>query len=238
MSETNDISRLFSHFGGHPDQYHEIGRDNLARSSEARWPLLASVSRQTAKMQAVRDMGHASATTESPASTAPTATVPAAAVSTAAVSTAAVSTAPNFRASNQSLEPMPPTGGVASPDGQAPLARFIPPRRRTSSPQVGVRPEPAQPPAQVFPHGQARSVPPETGAIGRDWPADMTPSAAPAFLNRSEATRPGTQARSPSPLQAVFARLERAGGGDAAGIHAASEASETRASIFERLVRR
>ena len=228
MSETNDISRLFSHFGGHPDQYHEIGRDNLARSSEARWPLLASVSRQTAKMQAVRDMGHASATTESPASTAPTATVPA----------AAVSTAPNFRASNQSLEPMPPTGGVASPDGQAPLARFIPPRRRTSSPQVGVRPEPAQPPAQVFPHGQARSVPPETGAIGRDWPADMTPSAAPAFLNRSEATRPGTQARSPSPLQAVFARLERAGGGDAAGIHAASEASEIRASIFERLVRR
>ena len=228
MSETNDISRLFSHFGGHPDQYHEIGRDNLARSSEARWPLLASVSRQTAKMQAVRDMGHASPTTESPASTAPTATVPA----------AAVSTAPNFRASNQSLEPMPPTGGVASPDGQAPLARFIPPRRRTSSPQVGVRPEPAQPPAQVFPHGQARSVPPETGAIGRDWPADMTPSAAPAFLNRSEATRPGTQARSPSPLQAVFARLERAGGGDAAGIHAASEASEIRASIFERLVRR
>src|SRR5690606_964159 len=46
MREADDISRLFSRFGGQPEEYREIGRDNLARTSEARWPLLASVARQ------------------------------------------------------------------------------------------------------------------------------------------------------------------------------------------------
>lgn len=241
MSETNDISRLFSRFGGHPDQYQEIGRDNLARSSEGRWPLLASVARQTATMQSVRDMGHASSAMESPAG---------------AASAAAASAIDHFRSSSESfearplaqpgvfadmLEPRPVSGGAgpsaALSEGKAPLAQFIAPRRRTSPPQVSVAPEPVQPPAQVLRHRQVQALP-ETRMTDHDWRADRAPSVAPTFANRSETVRPSPQARPQSPLQALFSRLERAGASDAVSAHTGVEPSGTRASVFERLARR
>lgn len=43
MSTSNDVAGLFARFGGHAENYQEIGRDEKARASQQRWPLLVSV---------------------------------------------------------------------------------------------------------------------------------------------------------------------------------------------------
>ena len=236
MSETNDISRLFSRFDGHPDQYQEIGRDNLARSSEARWPLLASVARQAATMQAVRDMGHASPAIEPPEVSAP-------AVARLRASGDAPEPRPlaQVRHIADAGEPMTgPAGGgrgAAAAGDKPPLAQFIPPRRRMSAPTPDVVPEPV-PPLQAARHPQT-PFRAQIGTAGQDWRSNMASPPSPSFTSRPETVRPDTQAQPQSPLQAVFARLARAGeNGVSAARPGGSEASGTRASIFERLARR
>lgn len=231
MSETNDISRLFSRFGGHPDQYQEIGRDNLARSSEARWPLLASVARQTATMQAVRDMGPAAPATEDAA--------PAAA---------------GHRAFGEALDPRPlaqvhpitdeyvavpgsTEHGAAGAQSKAPLAQFIPPRRRMSQPRAHAAPPSMPPPVQPSRPHQAPTRP-EARTADQGWQAGTSSSPLPAFSSRPEIVRSSPQGRPQSPLQAIFARLERAGEDGGLAVQPGSEVSGTRTSIFERLARR
>lgn len=231
MSETNDISRLFSRFGGHPDQYQEIGRDNLARSSEARWPLLASVGRQAATMQAVRDMGQAS-----PAMTPPEGLAPAAALR-ASASSAEQRPRAQVRHITDAGAPAPMPGGAeqgaAGVEDKAPLAQFIPPRRRTLSPMGMAASGPAQPSLKPQVQPQVR---PEARTPAQGWRADMPSSPSPAFT--SPVSRLGVQGRPQSPLQAMFARLERAGERGGPAVQPASEATGSRASIFERLARR
>ncbi|MBK5003046.1 cellulose synthase operon protein YhjQ [Pseudomonas sp. S31] len=41
MSASNDIRSLFKQFGGQPEQYQEFTRDDSARGSNVRWPLLS-----------------------------------------------------------------------------------------------------------------------------------------------------------------------------------------------------
>lgn len=43
MSNSEDISNLFRKFGGQADSYQEIVRDDQAKESQARWPLLSAV---------------------------------------------------------------------------------------------------------------------------------------------------------------------------------------------------
>lgn len=43
LSTSNDIASLFAKFGGRPENYQEIGREDKAKQSQQRWPLLASV---------------------------------------------------------------------------------------------------------------------------------------------------------------------------------------------------
>ncbi|WP_425333023.1 cellulose biosynthesis protein BcsP [Cupriavidus pinatubonensis] len=43
MSQSDDLSKLFSRFGGHSQTYREIVREDAAAESEQRWPLLASL---------------------------------------------------------------------------------------------------------------------------------------------------------------------------------------------------
>lgn len=45
---SDDIANLFRQFGGAPDSYKELGRDNVVRQSRERWPLLANVRAQDA----------------------------------------------------------------------------------------------------------------------------------------------------------------------------------------------
>lgn len=231
MSETNDISRLFSRFGGHPDQYQEIGRDNLARSSEARWPLLASVARQTATMQAVHDMGPAAPATEDAA---PAAAIP--------------------RAFGESLDPRPlaqvhpitnehvtvpgsTEHGTAEARSNVPLAQFIPPRRRMSPPRAHAAPTSMPPPVQSSRPLQAPTRP-EPRTADQGWQAGMPSPPLPASSSRPEVVRSSLQSRPQSPLQAIFARLERAGEDGGLAVQPGREVSGTRTSIFERLARR
>jgi len=43
MNTSRDIEKLFDHFGGNANDYHEIGRENEAISARTRWPLLATL---------------------------------------------------------------------------------------------------------------------------------------------------------------------------------------------------
>jgi hypothetical protein len=43
MSVSEDVANLFGKFGGQPEQYQEIGRDEDAKAARANWPLLASI---------------------------------------------------------------------------------------------------------------------------------------------------------------------------------------------------
>ncbi len=45
---SDDIANLYRQFGGQPDNYQELGRDNVIRQSRERWPLLANVRQQDA----------------------------------------------------------------------------------------------------------------------------------------------------------------------------------------------
>lgn len=234
MSETNDISRLFSRFGGHPDQYQEIGRDNLARSSEARWPLLVSVARQTATMQAHHDMDHAAPATDSPEDAAP------------AAGPRAFGEVPGLRplaqvhpAINEYVAvPGSTEQGAAEAENKTPLAQFIPPRRRMSPPRAHAVPNPMPPPAQPSRPHQVQ-VRPEHRTADQGWSAGAPPlPPLPASSGRPEAVRSSLQSRPQSPLQAIFARLERAGENGGFAAQSSSEAPGTRASIFERLARR
>lgn len=55
---SDDIANLYRQFGGQPDNYQELGRDNVVRQSRERWPLLANVRQQEAA-RAVRPVtGH------------------------------------------------------------------------------------------------------------------------------------------------------------------------------------
>ena len=53
---SDDIANLFRQFGGAPDSYKELGRDNVVRQSRERWPLLADVRAQDAarRIESVR----------------------------------------------------------------------------------------------------------------------------------------------------------------------------------------
>lgn len=48
---SDDIANLYRQFGGQPDNYQELGRDNVVRQSRERWPLLADVRQQDAARQ-------------------------------------------------------------------------------------------------------------------------------------------------------------------------------------------
>ncbi|BDB26834.1 hypothetical protein Tamer19_19670 [Cupriavidus sp. TA19] len=43
MSQSDDLSKLFSRFGGHPETYREIVREDAAEEAQQRWPLLAAL---------------------------------------------------------------------------------------------------------------------------------------------------------------------------------------------------
>lgn len=43
MSQSDDLTKLFDRFGGHPDTYREIVREDAAHEARERWPLLASM---------------------------------------------------------------------------------------------------------------------------------------------------------------------------------------------------
>lgn len=45
---SDDIANLFRQFGGAPENYKELGRDNVVRQSRERWPLLATLRAQDA----------------------------------------------------------------------------------------------------------------------------------------------------------------------------------------------
>ncbi|MEM5428090.1 cellulose biosynthesis protein BcsP [Cupriavidus oxalaticus] len=40
---SDDLSKLFSRYGGHPETYREIVREDAAEEAEQRWPLLAAL---------------------------------------------------------------------------------------------------------------------------------------------------------------------------------------------------
>ncbi|MCZ2496866.1 hypothetical protein GN316_08865 [Xylophilus sp. Kf1] len=48
---SDDIANLYRQFGGAPENYKELGRDNVVRQSRERWPLLADVRAQDAARQ-------------------------------------------------------------------------------------------------------------------------------------------------------------------------------------------
>ncbi|QEZ43028.1 cellulose biosynthesis protein BcsP [Cupriavidus oxalaticus] len=43
MSKSDDLSKLFSRHGGHPETYREIVREDAAEEAQQRWPLLAAL---------------------------------------------------------------------------------------------------------------------------------------------------------------------------------------------------
>ena len=43
MQKTNDIATLFQQFGGSPDSYQEISRQQHAQGARTRWPLLSKI---------------------------------------------------------------------------------------------------------------------------------------------------------------------------------------------------
>ena len=43
MSQPDDLSKLFSRFGGHPETYREIVSEDAAEEAQQRWPLLAAL---------------------------------------------------------------------------------------------------------------------------------------------------------------------------------------------------
>lgn len=43
MSKSDDLSKLFSRCGGHPETYREIVREDAAEEAQQRWPLLAAL---------------------------------------------------------------------------------------------------------------------------------------------------------------------------------------------------
>ncbi|MFC0397467.1 cellulose biosynthesis protein BcsP [Paraburkholderia rhizosphaerae] len=43
MSVSDDIDNLFKRFGGDPDRYQEVARDDAVKHATSRWPLLAAV---------------------------------------------------------------------------------------------------------------------------------------------------------------------------------------------------
>ena len=43
MQKTNDIATLFQQFGGSPDSYQEISRQQHSQAARTRWPLLAKI---------------------------------------------------------------------------------------------------------------------------------------------------------------------------------------------------
>ncbi|HEY4350573.1 MAG TPA: cellulose biosynthesis protein BcsP, partial [Paraburkholderia sp.] len=43
MSVSDDIGNLFQRFGGNPDRYQEVARDDEAKHAASRWPLLSAL---------------------------------------------------------------------------------------------------------------------------------------------------------------------------------------------------
>jgi len=54
MKTSSDIKALFSHFGGKPDDYQEIGRESEARVARTRWPLLATLDLKPQQVPSVK----------------------------------------------------------------------------------------------------------------------------------------------------------------------------------------
>jgi len=209
MKESDDIANLFRHFGGQPGQYQEISRDNEARQSRGRWPLLSSIEAdQAARFPPVDAPGP----------------VPAPAAEAAPE--------PAFQPAPQ---PAPrPVFQPSAPPATAQAGRIEP---RLSTPAPAPSPEPKPEPEPAAP-ARSEFILPRAGALSDKArvpaPRAAAPAASPVEPEPPARPEPAAARREPPPepaaeLHAIFSRLARPASRPAAG--------KGNASLLERLNR-
>ncbi|CAB3771969.1 cellulose biosynthesis protein BcsP [Paraburkholderia solisilvae] len=181
MSVSNDIGNLFQRFGGDPERYQEVARDDDTKQAISRWPLLTAL--DIAHPEPVPDAGTSAATTPIGAAVQPLATATAV---TAAAAAAAGTTIPRAMAEHDARQ-----HAAASGMPRAPLfarghrhATMPPPAdfARQAAARFSPPPEPAAAANEsVSVPGPASSGLPEASAA--------TTSAAPSVLDATAASR-------------------------------------------------
>lgn len=238
MNDSDDIANLFKQFGGQADQYRELGRENDAKLSRERWPLLSSVeARQPTDAPPVqhRDgltqpvatgLGLAALRSGPPAMPA-TPVMPAAAPAPGVASSPPAPAAPKpsmfgFGARLQRKEPSL-RADIAPAVVPAPVAPtpVTPPATPVAAPAAPLSAAAPKPPSAEFipPRAQpstrfAHRVPAQASAPFERMvpgPDPMIGAATPA-LSPASAAVPAAPRQHPAganPLQSVFARLSQ-----------------------------
>ncbi|QQX88660.1 hypothetical protein JJQ59_25300 [Cupriavidus necator] len=182
MSQLDDLSQLFQRFGGKPETYKEIVREDAAAQARERWPLLSAVRVDGAGLvPPVHATGQPAAAPVAPVAS----PAMAAAVRPMANHVEAPAMAPRFR----TPEGMPP-----APQALAQAVPAVPP---ASGPASGSAP------------GHASGLTPAAEPAASSCPAAIwTPTPEPAEPERPSPIQPAQPVAAGTELSRVFARLE------------------------------
>jgi hypothetical protein len=185
MSVSDDIGNLFQRFGGNPDRYQEVARDDDAKHAASRWPLLSAL--DIAQPEQVPGAGRPAPATSAkqapdfkPAAEAPAANALAASSAehdavTGDPATSGSPRSPLFARSHRHAMMPPPVDAAR----QA-ASRFSPPPPQASIVASGTEAAPAAPAASAVDAGSAKEA---TRAVSREPQPNL-------FANRKQTFAP------------------------------------------------